>query len=51
MATELLNGENRRVNKDGFAKNVIRFLDLIVRENQSPDKSSGLKNGLLEKEI
>ena len=46
MITELLSGENRQVNKDGFAKNVINPLSLTIKEIQFQDKSSGLKNGL-----
>ena len=46
MIAELLNGENRRVNKDGFAKSVIKFLSLTIKGIQFQDKSSGLKNRL-----
>ena len=42
--------ERKIINKDIIVKNVIKHSLLATKENQLPDRSSGLKNGLQAKE-
>ena len=46
MTTTLKSLERKTINKDIIVKNVIKHSLSAIKENQLPDRSSGLKNGL-----